>query len=178
MKVRHAELLQVYGKVVRFLGFSFMPAMVNLAGTSFSPSFPLSDIPFGQCPPILRAPVETHYDVAWVRGRLPDAFGVTPEPSEVEKTVLMIGFVAVPDGADEAVAFECSDYYGRTSLTFSDNETDEALKKQVADTFWAYLLAEPDALEDFEANVPHDGASIMMLFGCRNGEPFYEEKSW
>ena len=176
MEVRHAKLLHVYGRrPAKQSGYTIVPADVELNGNSFSPSFPLRGMPSTLIPPILRLPIEKHYDVSWVRGRLPHAFGISPKPSEMEKTLLGTGFVAVPDGQEQAVAFECSDYYGRTSLMFSYEETDEDLKSQVANAFWLILLAEPEKLEDFEATVLHLGAPVTMRFGCRDGEPFYEE---
>lgn len=175
MEVRHAKLLQVYGRPAKQNEFTIVPADIELNGNSFSPSFPLSGLPAKRIPPILRLPIEKHYDVSWVRGRLPHVFGISPEPSEMEKTLLATGFVAVPDGKEQAAAFECTDYYGRTSLMFSYEETDEELKKQIADAFWSILLADPEKLEDFEASVLHLGAPITMRFGCRDGDPFYEE---
>lgn len=175
MKVRHATLLNVIGRPARFGGFTIVPAELSLDGTMFSPTFPLGELSPAQIPPILRAPIEQHYDVAWVRARLPHAFGISPEPTEMEKALLLVGFVAIPDGQEEAIAFECSDYYGRTSLTFSDEETDEAAKRHVARAFWGMLLSEPKQLEDFEASVIHLGAPITLHFGCEDGEPFCRE---
>src|SRR5262245_34822930 len=128
MKVRHATLLNVFGRPAKHAGFTIVPAEVELEGRSFGPSFSLSELPSVRIPPILRAPVEKHYDVSWVRARLPHAFGISPEPSEAEKTLLWVGFVAVPEGQEEGIAFWCSDFYGKTSLMFSDAETDEASK--------------------------------------------------
>ena len=116
--------------------------------------------------------VARHFDVAWVRARLPVVFGFTPEPSEVEKTFLLEGFVAVEDGSDVGVAFECSDYYGATSLTFSDAEADEDLKSRLAEAFWNILLSEPGALADFEGRVDHFAAGVTLTYGCENGEPY------
>jgi hypothetical protein len=175
MKVRHATLLNVFGRAAKHGGFTIVPAEVDLEGRSFSPSFPLAEIPLSRIPPILRAPVEKHFDVSWVRARLPHAFGISPEPSGAEKILIDVGFVAVLDGEGEGLAFRCSDYYGKTSLMFSDAETNEATKEKAANAFWDVLLSEPDMLEDFEARVPHLGASVMLHFGCENGEPFLRE---
>lgn len=175
MKVRHATLLNVFGRAARFGGFAIVPAAIELNGTMFSSAFPLAELPSEIIPPVLRRPVKEKYDVAWVRARLPIVFGFTPEPSEIEKTLLSVGFVAVPEGEEEAIAFECSDYYGCTSLTFSGKETDETAKRQVAEAFWGCLLSEPDELDDFEARVVHLGAGVTLQFGCRDGEPFYDE---
>jgi hypothetical protein len=175
MKVRHATLLNLVGRPAKFGGFTIVPAEVELEGRSFRPLFPLADVSADRIPPILRVPIEKHYDVSWVRARLPHAFGISPEPSEAEKTLHLSGFVAVPDGQDEAVAFWCSDYYGKTSLMFSDAETDEAAKEKAANAFWGVLLSEPDELEDFEASVIHLGAPVTLHFGCEDGEPFFRE---
>jgi hypothetical protein len=93
----------------------------------------------------------------------------------MEKALLSAGFVAVADGQTEGVAFECSDYYGETSLMFSDEETDEPAKQRIADAFWGVLLSAPDDLEDFEASVVHLGAPVTLNFGCENGEPYCRE---
>lgn len=175
MKVRHATLLNVFGRPAKFGGFSIVPAEVELEGRSFSPSFSLADLSAVQIPPILRVPIAKHYDVSWVRARLPHVFGISPEQSEAEKTLLWAGFVAVPDGEVEGVAFWCSDYYGKTSLIFSDAEDDESAKEKVAAAFWGVLLSEPNQLEDFEASVVHLGASVTLHFGCKDGEPFLQE---
>jgi hypothetical protein len=178
MKVRHATLLDVVGRPAKFGGLTIVPAEVELEGRFFRPSFPLADLPAVRIPPILRVPIEKHYDVSWVRARLPLAFGISPEPSEAEKTLLWVGFVAIADGEDEAVAFWCSDYYGKTSLMFSDAEAaDEAAKEKAATVFWGLLLSEPDELEDFEASVRHLGAPVTLHFGCEDGEPFFRETS-
>ena len=111
-----------------------------------------------------------------MRARLPYPFGCTPEETETEKTFLYQGFVAVPDGAEEAIAFECSDYYGKTSLMFSAPETDEDLKARIADAFWSVLLTDPDDLTDFRRRFDHIGAGVTLMYGCEKGEPYCEEE--
>jgi hypothetical protein len=143
MRVRNAKLHDVVGRPAKQAGFTIIPAQLDLDGTMFQPSFHLRELPSGLIPPVLRVPLEQQFDVAWVRARLSVVFGFTPEPSEMEKTFLQQAFVAVPEGSDEGIAFECSDYYGKTSLTFSQAEADEALKTRVADAFWRLLLSEP-----------------------------------
>jgi hypothetical protein len=175
MNVRHAKLQNVYCRAVKHGGFTIVPADVELSGTMFRPSFRLNQLPSDRIPPVLRRPVAEHFDVAWVRARLPVAFGCTPAPSEVEKAFLSQGFVAVPDSADAGVAFECSDYYGKTSLTFSEAESDEDLKGRVAEAFWSILLSEPDALADFSGRFDHVGAGDTVEYGCENGEPYCVE---
>src|SRR5690242_10266700 len=99
MNVQNAKLHNVYGRAAKHGGFTIVPADVELEGMMFRRSFWLNQLPSDRIPPVLRVPLAEQFDVAWVRGRLPMAFGCTPEPSEVEKTFLLQGFVAVPDGA-------------------------------------------------------------------------------
>src|SRR5216683_1201171 len=80
MKIRHANLLNIIGRPAKYGGVTIVPAEVELEGMSFSPSYPLAEIPVDRIPPILRLPIERHYDVAWVRARLPHAFGISPVP--------------------------------------------------------------------------------------------------
>jgi hypothetical protein len=176
MDVRHAKLSNVYGQAVKQDGFTIVPADVELDGMMFRPSSGLSELPSEKIPPVLRIPIMNRYDVAWVRARLPIAFGCTPETSEIEKTFLSQGFVAVPDGADEGIAFECADYYGKTSLTFSEEESDEDLKRRVSYAFWSILLSEPDALTDFSGRFDHTGAGITLEYGCEEGGPYCVER--
>jgi hypothetical protein len=175
MKVRHAILHDVMGRPVRTRGLIIIPAVVELDGKVFSPSHALCDLPREKIAPVLRVPVDKGYDVSWVRARLPHAFGISPEQSENEKTMLEANFVAVEEGRDEGIAFTCCDYYGKTSLLFSPDEQDQALIARVASTFWDVLLEEPNVLADFEATVAHMGAPLTLNFGCRMGEPFYFE---
>jgi hypothetical protein len=175
MNIRHAKLHNVYGRPAKHGGFTIVPADLELEGTMFDSSFPLSELPGHRIPPVLRVPVTKHFDVAWVRARLPVVFGFTPEPSEVEKAFLSQAFVAVPDGADVGIGFDCTDYYGQTSLTFSPKETDDALKSRIADAFWSILLSEPDALAEFSAKFDHIGAGITLEYGCEGGEPYCKE---
>jgi hypothetical protein len=66
MKVRHATLLNVFGRPAQFAGFTIIPAEVHMEGRSFSPSFPLADLPALHIPPIFRLPIKEHCDVACV----------------------------------------------------------------------------------------------------------------
>lgn len=177
MNVRHATLLDVTGRPAKYGGFTIVPARFDLEGTRFGPGHHLNQLPSHRIPPVLRVPIEQHYDVAWVRARLPAVFGISPEPTDVEKALLSEGFVAVRDGSAEAVPFDVSDYYGKTSLTFSPAEEDERLKADVGEAFWAVLLAEPDQLADFRACVSHVGAGVMLNYGCEDGEPYCYEST-
>jgi len=175
MQVRNARLHDIVGRPAKRAGLTIVPARVELDGTMFQPSFHLHELSPERIPPVLRVPIEQHFDVAWVRARLTIVFGLVLEPSEMEKSFLNQGFVAVPDGSGEGIAFECSDYYGKTSITFSGVESDEPMKARVAGAFWDLLLSEPDALADFSGRSYHDGAGVWLNYGCENGEPFCYE---
>lgn len=170
MHVRHAKLINVFGRPAKHGGFTFVPAQVELAGEMFRPSYHLAKMASEHIPPVLRVPIERDFDVAWVRGRIPVAFGYEPEPSEVEKSVLHESFVAAPADGGDALGFVCSDYYGGTSLTFSPEETDERLIRLIADAFWGLLLSAHDDLADFEVRSNSEG---YAGYGCRDGEPYY-----
>jgi hypothetical protein len=126
-------------------------------GWNFSPSFRLAEFLPEPAPPVLLAALAGKYDAAWVVGRLPPTFGVVPDLNPHEKTLFRAGFVALPEGSEEAVAFHCCDFYG------------------VAAAFWSLLLLEPEILQDFEAKVVHAGAPVTFCFGCEDGEPYYYE---
>ena len=174
MKVRHAKLIDVIGRAAKFGGFAIVPAELEFEGQCSRP-FPLNELPRNRIPPVLRIPMQEHFDVAWVRARLPHAFGIAPEPAEdADKAMLAVGFVAIREGADEGIAFECYDHYGKTSLIFSEDEQVDEMK-QVADAFWSLLLSEPDQLADFEARFMHSGAGVWVIYGCEDGEPYCGE---
>jgi hypothetical protein len=175
MRVQFATLQNVIGKPATHDGFTFVPAALELNGNGFSLDFHLRDAAAKGPPPILARPIEQHYDAAWVRARVPRVFGFTPELSEVEKTLLDVGFVAVPIGSSIGFPFVCTDHYGRTAIMFSPEGPDQETQKKVAAAFWSLLLQTPDDLADFEATVYHPGAGIWMHFGCKDGEPTYEE---
>ena len=175
LRIKFGTLHDVLAKAEARDGFSIVPAMVELNGRSFSTGVELRDV-VGQHPPaVLARPIEQHYDAAWVRGRLPRVFGFTPVISEVEKSLLDVGFVAVAFGGSVGFPFVCADYYGRTGLMFSPEGPDEKSQAKIASAFWSLLLHSPDDLEDFEAAVYHPGAGVWMHFGCADGEPYYRE---
>src|SRR5258706_4224859 len=101
MRVRHAKLRDVVGRPAKHCGCTIVPAKLALEGGTLPSSFQLSELPADRIPPVLRVAIDKQFDVAWVRARLPVVFGWAPEPSEMEKTFLLQGFVAVPEGKDE-----------------------------------------------------------------------------
>jgi len=175
MHVEFGELQNVFGKPATHGDFTFVPATVELEGNGFSTDFHLRDVAGERPPAILARPIKHQYDAAWVRGRLPHVFGFTPELSEVEKSLLDVGFVAIAAGGLVGFPFICTDYYGRTGLMFSPVGPDQDTQAKIAAAFWSLLLQSPDDLADFEATVYHPGAGVWMHFGCEDGEPSYSE---
>jgi hypothetical protein len=175
IRVQFGTLQNVFGKPARHDGFTFVPAAIQLDGESFSMGFYFRDLAGDRPPAILVRPIEFQYDAAWVRARLPRVFGFTPELSEVEKSLLDVGFLAVASGSAIGLPFTCTDYYGRAGLMFSPNGPDQDTQAKIARAFWSLLLQTPDDIADFEATVYHPGAGIWMHFGCENGEPSYSE---
>jgi hypothetical protein len=175
MHVQFGTLQEVFGTPTTHQGFTFVPAAVELDGNGFSTDFHLRDSVGRRPPKILARPIERQYDAAWVRARLPRVFGFTPELSEIEKSLLDVGFVAIADGSGVGFPFICTDYYGRTGLMFSRKGPDQDTQAKIAAAFWSLLLQSPDDVADFEATVYHPGAGIWMHFGCEDGEPCYSE---
>jgi hypothetical protein len=172
--IQFGKLIDAYGIPAKVDGWTIVPAIVQLEGSVGSFEFALADHS-SNIPPVLRVPIEQMYDAAWVRARIPYAFGFTPEPSEGEKSLIGEGFVAVTLDLKSASPFCCTDYYGKTALMFSASGPPEDIKQAIAHAFWSFLLAEPDELADFSTRVPHLGASIVLEFGCQNGEPYCTE---
>ncbi len=135
MRVQFGTLQNVLGKSATHDGFTFVPAAVELVGKSFLTDFYLHD-PVGERPPrILARPIEQRYDAAWVRARLPRVFAFTPELSEVEKSLLDVGLVAVAAGSSVGFPFVCTDYYGRTGLMFSPDGPDPDTQRRLRRRF-------------------------------------------
>lgn len=175
MRVRHGTLLNVYGKPARHGGWTFMPAYVELDGSSFTLDYRLRDEIAGHIPPVLRLAIEQGIDAAWVRARLANVFGFTPDPAEVEKALLYAGFVAVPEGEDVCYPFVCTDHYGKSSLMFSDGGPEEGVKPVIAPAFWGLLALAPEDLTDFEQRVHDPGAMVWLNYGCELGRVYCDE---
>jgi hypothetical protein len=173
--VQFGTLQNVFGKPATHDGFTFVPAAIKLDGSSFSADFYLRNSAGEPPPAILAHPIEHQYDAAWVRARLPRVFGFTPELSEVEKSLLNVGFVVVVTGCAVGFPFICTDYYGGTGLMFSPHGPDQDTQTKIAGAFWSLLLQTPHDVADFEETVYHPGAGIWMHFGCEDGEPSYSE---
>jgi hypothetical protein len=175
MDVRFGTVGNVYGVPASRDGFTFLPADVSLAGSSFSLSFELAEYLDEPPPPVLRLPVKESFDAAWVRARIPNVFGFEPEAAGVEKALLFAGFVAVTPDRSTAYPFVCIDRYGRSALMFSDEGPEEEVKRSIAAAFWETLLDSPEELTDFEERVYHPGASIWLTYGCKFGHLYCDE---
>src|SRR5262245_6601267 len=165
MQVQFGTLHNVFGKPATHSGFTFVPAAVELNGNGFSTDYYLRDSVGERPPAILARPIEKQYDAAWVRARVPRVFAFTPELSDVEKSLLDVGFVAVVSGSAVGLPFICTDYYGRTGLMFSPDGPDQDKQAKIAAAFWSLLLQAPDDVADFQATVYHPGAGVWMHFG-------------
>jgi hypothetical protein len=152
-----------------------MPADVELDGQSFRLDYRLLDHVWAQAPPVLREPVEHGFDAAWVRARIPNVFGITPEPARAEKALLEVGFVAVTEGEPVCYPFVCTDHYGRSALMFSREGPKEAAKRTIAAAFWGVLAQNPDDLTDFSQRVYHIGAGVWLNYGCESGRVYCNE---
>ena len=112
-----------------------MLANVMLDGSVFGLDYRLCDHVSGGEPPVLQHPLEGGFDAAWIRARIPNIFGFTPEKAEVKKALLDIGSVAVPEGGAVCYPFDCTDHYGRMGLKFSDAGPEEVTKRSIAAVF-------------------------------------------
>jgi hypothetical protein len=175
MQIQFGTLGNVFGRPAVSNDFTFMPADVQLQGNGFSIDFDLRDAVGERPPAILALPIEQMYDAAWVRARLPRVFEFTPEVSDVEKSLLDVGFVAVASGASVGFPFVCTDYYGRTGLMFSPVGPGQDMQARIAAAFWSLLLQAPDDVADFQATVYHIGAGVWLHYSCEDGEPMCRE---
>ena len=71
----------------------------------------------------------------------------------------------------------CSDYYGRTGLALGRVGPPEVVQASIARNFWSLLLAAPEDVADFRQDVFHPGACVWHRYGCRDGEPYLEERT-
>lgn len=176
-KIRHGLLLDVIGTPISHGAITFVPARVELEGTSFSPVFDL----FDWCKSNGKSvPGVLHHgeNAPWVLGRLMALFCTenTPQDDRCEKSCLETSFLAVLNNYDKvAIPFQCSDHYGRTSLFFSSqDQPSEKLQLLIASSFYEMLLSEPHNLVDYENRMYHDGAGGWLSFGIYRGEPYME----
>jgi hypothetical protein len=172
----------LFGAMVRdlglpadFNGFRFVPAVVRLIGNGFAHDYRLADHVGAHAPGVLWVPLHGQFEAAWVRARIPRVFGFDPEPAEVEKALLDLGFVAIPEGTDAGYPFWCSDHYGRVALLFSPEGPDRWLQARIAAAFWDLLLEEPEDLADFEEDVAWPCDATTRRFGCQDGDVFCHE---
>lgn len=175
--IRHGEFLDVDGVPKRRNTITFVPARVTLHG--YESACHLKDY-LVDAPPVTKALVHPGKDAPWVLGRLIRHFGTqqVPEEDRIEKSFFFASFLAVLHEKDHlAVPFECSDYYGRSALTFSsDDPPDHAVQQAIANAFWGLLLADPDDVADYQDRMHHPGEGVWIRFGVEDGEPFLMEE--
>lgn len=184
LKVRHGKFIELQGPPRTWEGISIAAATVELLGSSFSFSHNLADYLKAKKPsPDLRNLLLDGSDGSWVRGRIERVFLVqSPEEEDRgEKSGLYSSFIAVcpqADGTMLGIPFECTDYYLRTTLMFSEQEDPppSALTDRIGEAFWSLLLADPHDLPEYRDTMYHSGAGIWMLFGIEDGQPFVEEQ--
>ena len=131
-----------------------------------------------QLPAATRAIVRPGEDAPWVCGRVQRVFSLPqlPEEERVEKSCMSFDFLAAFQEGDELVGipFECTDYYGRSLLLFSEDAPPQPLIDRISHAFWQILLEEPEDLVDYTDHFYHHGGGFDVHFGVRDGEPFME----
>lgn len=176
--IRHGRFHDIEGPPQRHNDVTFVPARITLNGTWFQSAFELM-ARMAEMPPGTQAIVPPGDDAPWVLGRLMRLFGTEPvsEEDRPEKSCFFASFLAVlHKKGNLAVPFECSDYYGRSGLTFStDDPPDHDIQETIANGFWDLLLMDPTDVADYEDRMNHSGAGVWIRFGVENGEPFMNE---
>lgn len=177
-RIQHGELLDVTGHPVRHQEITFVPASIELWGSSFSFSFPFHEFT-ANWPFATKALVKPGNDAPWVLGRLMYLFGtdLCAEEFRPEKACFSESFIAVLHSRENlSIPFTCTDYYCKSSLMFSseDPPADE-LQQEIAGSFWSLLLSAPTDVVDYESRMFHSGACIWIRFGVESGESFLTE---
>jgi hypothetical protein len=180
LTTRYGSLTDIIGPRATGRRFTFCPAIVTLDGNYFTSELGLGDTinDLSLSGPPDDIGIKDGLEAIWVIGRLIELFRleIPPEEERPEKGMMAFGFVAAELSNDDVVGypFECSDYYGRTNLTFSQSFTDGALKQAIAHDFW-HLIVSNDRASDYESETFHLGGGFMMRYGIRDGQIFYEE---
>jgi hypothetical protein len=177
-QIRHGQFHDVDGPSRRHNNVTFVPARITLNGDWFESAFDLADW-MKDAPTGAAAIVRPGDDAPWVLGRLMRLFATQPGPEDErpEKSCFFASFLAVLHGnGNLAVPFECSDYYGKSALTFStDDPPAPEIQEHIARAFWDLLLSEPTDVADYENKMYHSGAGVWIRFGIEDGEPFMIE---
>jgi hypothetical protein len=156
-------------------GWSFTPARVELDGSHFVTGPPLAPILATKLRPVLRELPEPGIDAVWARARIEAIFGVrsVPQDQRQEKSMMQFGFIGTRGGErDDVIAFECTDYYGKSMLVFSEGMPRLAMN-ELAAAFWG-LVASHGELSNYHDRAFHPGACVWMEYGCANGELFLD----
>lgn len=175
--VRFGELNEIEGLPHQSDLITFIPAQITLWGNCFESSFFLKDHLADQ-PASIKTIIKPGQDAPWVLGRLIRLFRINrlPVDERPEKSCFVASFIALLHQEKViGIPFECSDYYGKSSLTFStDDPPQEEMKAQIANAFWKLLLEVPEEVEDYTDRMFHAGTGRWVQFGIKNGESFLE----
>lgn len=177
--IQHGKLFDVIGRPHRIEDVTFLPASVELNGSSFSFSHHLYEytklIPAG-----MDSIVHPGNDAPWAFGRLMTLFNMSPSSAECrpEKSCFHESFVAVLHSHENlTVPFHCTDYYCKSALIFSDcNPPDQAVQELIATRFWSLLFSDVPNVVDYESRMFHSGACIWIRFGVSDGEPYIRKE--
>jgi hypothetical protein len=184
IQIRHGQFTDLTGPPQRHGDMTFAPAEIRLHGSMFDLTHSLEDhLKRMDVSPETKTLVRPGEDAVWVRGRAQQLFMIpnTTEEDRGEKAFFFASFLALIEGEDDryvGIPFECSDYYGRSELIFSSEDSPPLeVQDRIANAFWSLLLSEPDAIADYRDSVLHHGAGVWLDFGVQDGEPFLEERT-
>ena len=177
-EIRHGELIDVIGSPVRFSDVTFVPALTELVGTSFSCQFDFTEWA-QQKKRTLPSIVRGDHNAPWFLGRMMHLFNTenVGEEDRMEKSCFNVSLIAILHNASNvAVPFDCCDHYARTALMFSsDDEPPLTVRSSIADAFYSLMLDDPCGLTDYDNRLFHSGVGIWMDYGVSHGEPYFNE---
>jgi hypothetical protein len=180
ISVRFGELEDVIGPARRHEDVSIVPARVRLTGSMLTNGPRLEEyLATHKFPAGIKALIRPGEDAPWVCGRVQRVYALPqlPEEERAEKSCMGFSFLAAfqEDGQLVGIPFECTDYYGRSLLMFSEEAPLQAVIDGISNAFWQILLEEPQNLPEYSDYYYHAGAGVEVRFGVRDGEPFMEE---
>ncbi|MCA9069402.1 MAG: hypothetical protein KDA84_10785 [Planctomycetaceae bacterium] len=182
IEIRHGRFLDLDGPPQKLDDLTIAPAKIELYGSMFDLTHHLEDhLKQRSVSAEVRALIRPRQNAIWIRARAQRLFHIPSSVAEdrIEKSFFQAEFLAIfpEEGQYIGVPFECSDYYGRTGLTFSSEDSPpESLQDKIADAFWELLLSDPNDIEDYRDTMFHLGAGVEIEFGVEDGEPFFEER--
>ena len=183
IKIRHGNFFDLDSPPQKHDEITFAAARVELLGTMFDFVCHFDEyLAKHDVAAEVKALVRPGEDAPWVRGRAQRLFLISnsTEVDRGEKTFFFASFIALIQDDEHGhfgVPFQCSDCYGRSSLTFSSEDAPpETLQQRIADAFWGLLLSDPTDLDEYRDSILQSGAGVWLDFGVEDGEPFLEER--